>query len=384
MTQPTNQLIVITAPRGGGKSTLAATYLPPSQVHRNVVIDNENSMNNFREGLLKKGKDFGKYINTLERFKHLPSSEDLLIRIEKGSMPWTGATEQSAFVEYYKYFMKEVAQLPANKYDVLTVDTGERLEAGMAAFVEANKKMFGITDTAYGKLWTNGVYPLYTHLLQGIWDRGIGTVILTFHLKNVWEGKRPVPGKVTHAGKKLLYYLSSLMLWLVNDPRNPKGAPAGLVLKERLGKVDFTPDDRWDIRTMLPPRIPICDWDHIREYLDRGYNYDSPSDRELPSISEKEMISELLNDAQIRLMLTDMEIEREQNAIQMAESGLIPVIEPEKIEIGQNGDIPQTKAEAITKWKSLGRPLPALLSKLREKGIGEEQIADRWGEVIDE
>ncbi len=68
----------------------------------------------------------------------------------------------------------------------------------------------------------------------------------------------------------------------------------------------------------------------------------------------------------------------------MAESGLLPVVEPEKIEIGGNGDIPQTKSEAITKWKSLGKPLPALLAKLREKNIADEQIADRWSEVIDE
>ena len=384
MTQPTKQLIVITGPRGVGKSTLAATYLPPSKIERVVVIDNENSMNNFRQNLIRLGKDFGKYINTLERFKHkLPASDDLLNRIDKGNMPWTDANERSAFIDYYKHVLGEISELPAGKYDTLIVDTGERLEAGMAAYVEANKSKFGITDTGYGKLWINGVYPLYTYLLQGLWDRGISTVILTFHLKNVWEGKRPIPGKVTHAGKKLLYYLSSLMLWLVNDNRNPNGEPAGLVLKERMGRVETDGDD-WNIKTMLPPRIPVCDWKHIRQYLETGYDIINPGPTEVRSEKETEMISELMTDAQIRLMLADAEIEREQNAIQMAESGLIPVVEQEKIEIGQNGDIPQTKAQAITKWKSLGKPLPALLSKLREKGIREEQIAERWDEVINE
>ena len=382
MIKSTNQLIVVTGPRGVGKSTFAATYLPPSKIERTFVIDSENSMNNFRGGLQKHGKDFGKYLNTLERFKHLPANDDLLTRMDKGTMPWTDQSEASAFVDYYKYVLHEVEQIPPGKYDVLIIDTGEKLEAGMAAYVEANKKKFGIVDTSYGKVWINGVYPLYTYFLQGIWDRGISTVILTFHLKNVWEGKRPIPGKVTHAGKKLLYYLSSLMVWLVNDNRNPNGEPAGLVLKERMGKVGIT-NDEWNIKTMLPPRLPVCDWKHIEKYLETGYNATNPDPKETRSRDENEMISELMTDAQVRLMLADIEVEREQNAIHMAEAGIIPTMETETIQIGSSGDVPQSKSEAIVKWKAMGKPLPALLAKLREKGIGDDNIAERWSEVLE-
>ena len=86
------------------------------------------------------------------------------------------------FVDYYNYVLGEINQIPRNKYELLVVDTGEKLEAGMAAYVDANKKLLGVTNTSYGRLWTEGVFPLYENLIQAIYDRGISTVILTFHL----------------------------------------------------------------------------------------------------------------------------------------------------------------------------------------------------------
>ncbi len=381
-----NQLYVITGPRGVGKTTLALTQLPPSQIDKVVVVDSENSANSFRRSINAKGRDFGKYINLLERFKDkLPSDDDLLSKISRGDMPWTDGKEQSMFTDLYQYILDQISQLKPNKYKTLVFDTGEKLEAGIAAYAEANKKKLGVTDTSYGKLWTQGVFPLYQYLLQGIWDRGIDTVIINFHLKSVWEGKRPVPGKVTHAGKKLLYYLSSLMVWLVNDSRNVRGAPAGIVLKERLGDpgMDLA-SDTWNPKTNLPPRIPTCDWEHINGYLANGFNYEHPDPRERLSEAEKEMISELLNDAQIKLMLTDMELEREQNAVQMAEAGILPTTRTEEVNVVAEADsdvAPQTKAEAMTRWTQSGKALPELLKRLREKGISDENIGERWSEI---
>ncbi len=380
------RLFVFTGPRGSGKTTLACEELPPSQIDKMVYVDFENSGNNFREKINRRGKDFGLYINTLERFGHsLPSNDDLLARIDRGDAPWVGGKEQNMFIDFFKYTIAEVNQIPNNKYKTVVFDTGEKLEAGMAAYVEANKRKFGVTDTGYGRLWTVGVYPLYQHILQGLWDRGIDTVILNFHLKNVWEGKRPVPGKVTHAGKKLLYYLSSLMIWLVNDSRNPHKEPAGLVLKERLGDVDINEkEDRWINKTMLPPRIPTCDWDHINDYLKKGYNYANPDPREIPTDAERDMISELLNDIQIRLMLEDMALEREQNTIALAEAGILPTMQEETVTISGDDESggPKTKAEAIIRWKSVGRPLPELLKKFKERGVTDENLAEHWESMV--
>lgn len=384
MTDKNNQLIVITGAKGSGKTSLALSYLPPSKIGRLAVIDNENSANNFRQNLMDMGKDFGLYINTMERFKNLPGDDDLMSRIAKGTAPWAGANEQSAFVDYFKYIIAQINQIPLNKYDALVIDTGEKLESGMAAYVEANKKVFGITDTAYGKIWSNGVFPLYANLIQGIYDRGISTVILNFHLKNVWENKRPVPGKVSHSGKKILYQLSSLMIWLVNDGRNPNGEPAGLVLKERLGKVGITEDDEWAIKTMLPPRLPVATWKEIRRYMQEGYDIRNPKSTEIRNDQENDMISELLNDKQMSLMLEDARAEREQNAIAMADAGLLPTQSQETMTIGGESEAPMTKTKLIETWVKSGKgTVPALLKVLREKGIGDENLAERWNEVME-
>lgn len=377
-----NQLFVFTGPRGSGKTTLALTYLPPSQLDKVVVIDSENSANSFRQAINKQNKDFGLYINLLERFKDkLPTDDDLLKRISNGNIPWSDGKEQGMFIDLYQHILERVNQIPHGKYKYLVIDTGEKLEAGIAAYAELNKKKLGITDTAYGKLWVNGVFPLYQYLLQGIWDRGIETISINFHLKNVWEGKRPVPGKTTHGGKKILYYLSSLMVWLVNDSRNPSGAPAGLVLKERMGKVGIA-NDEWDIKTMIPPRIPNCTWKDINRYLKDGFNNASPNEREIMSASEREMISELLTDAQVRLMLADIETEREQNAIAMAEAGILPTTEVSTMTTEEVSDLPTTRSEAIVRWKSMGKPVGTLLKKLNERGIADDQIAGNWEQLI--
>lgn len=190
-------------------------------------------------------------------------------------------------------------------------DTGEALEAGMAAWCAANPGRVGVRENAaYGRFWSQGVYPLYENLLAAIWARGVNTVIMTFHLKTPWEGGRPVVNKVVMSGKKILKPLSTLMLWLVNDGRNPGGEPAGLVLKERLGKyaADLESDE-WNIQRMLPRRIPVCTWREIRRYLSAGCDMAHPEPGEVPSQDELDMISPLLNNKQLELMLLDAKAE---------------------------------------------------------------------------
>lgn len=384
ITDKNNQLVVITGAKGSGKTSLALSYLPPSKVGRLAVIDNENSANNFRQNLMDMGKDFGLYLNTMERFKNLPGDDDLLSRISVGKMPWAGTSEQNAFTDYFKYIVEQINQIPVGKYDCLVIDTGEKLESGMSAYVESNKKVFGITDTGYGKIWSNGVFPLYANLIQGIYDRGISTVIMNFHLKNVWQDRRPVAGKVSHSGKKILYQLSSLMIWLVNDGRNPNGEPAGLILKERMGKVGITEDDEWEIKTMLPPRLPVATWKEIRRYMAEGYDIRNPKSTEVRNDAENDMISELLNDKQMALMLEDAKIEREQNAIAMADAGLLPTQSTETVTIGGESEAPMTKTRLIETWVKSGKgTVPALLAALRNKGIGDENLAERWQEVME-
>lgn len=401
MTETISQLITITGARGTGKTTLAATYCPPSKLSKVAYFDAEKSANNFRSQLREnKLGDFGYYVDLQETHfgKGIPSDDDLLDRLNRGDVPWVTKKQRSALIGYYQNLLGAFVGLPKNTYTTLVLDTAEKFEAGMAAYVEVNKEKFGITFTAYGKLWTEGVFPLYEALLQALWGRGIETVILTFHLKNVWEGSRPVPGKVAMSGKKVLYRLSSLMLWLVNDSRNTNGAPAGLVLKERQGHVGAT-NDEWEIRRMLPPRIPTCTWKEMRWYLKEGYNNSNPKLLELRSPAEEEMISPLLTDAQAALMMSDARLQEQENTLALGQMGLLTTSDSKSIdlsvEIGREvgGDttsatnvdnevtnLPRTKAEAIAAWRKLGKPIPLLLRKLQ--GVSEDEISGRWERII--
>ena len=260
-----NQLVILTGARGVGKTTFAATYSPATEDAMSKVFwhDSEQSANRVKKNFEDAGKPFGYYKNLASRFSDLGDSNDLLTRINKGELPWVDEKQRGTLASYYEYILNDVTtNLTPGKFNVYVHDTLEKFEAGMAAWTENNKRTAGVSSMAFGKLWSEGVYPLYEMFIEGLFARGIQTVILTSHLKNPWEGGRPVPGKVAPSGKKLLYKLSSLMIWLVNERSNNDGAPAGLILKERMGKITEK-NGIWVSKRMLPERIPHCTWSDV-------------------------------------------------------------------------------------------------------------------------
>ena len=308
------ELIIITGPRGVGKSTLAYTYVPPSRIGGVVLHDTEGSANRVIEELDRLGLSFGEYIPIGDEFADLPGDDDLLDLLSSGKEPWTGPGA-NALVGYYKWLVGELAEkIIEGQHHTLIIDTLEKLEAGMASYVEQNERHFGFhtkKDKAFGKIWSGGIYFLYQKLFDAVWNRGIDTIIMCSHLKSVWEGNRPVLNKVNMSGKKLLYQMSKFMLWLVNDLGNADGAPAGIVLKERLGSIKVE-DDGWNLRRMLPHRIPHCTWKDIRRYMEIGCDLSMPAAGESLSSGERDMISPLLSDKQMRLMLLEAEKDLEQ------------------------------------------------------------------------
>lgn len=366
-----HQLIAITGPRGVGKTLLAATYAPPSIVDKVYWHDSERSANRTLKNLEDAGLHFGNYVSLGARFHDLPDDDDLLEMLSEGKLPWVDKKKRSALADYYEYIMQDLAEnLEQDKYDVYVHDTLEKLEAGMAAWVEANKRDAGVTTTAFGKLWTEGVYPLYENFIEAIFSRGVKTIILTSHLKTPWEGNRPVVGKVKPSGKKILYRLSALMIWMVNDKRNADGAPAGLVLKERMGKL--VPDketDEWVIKRMLPERIPHCTWSDIGRYMEEGIDFGNLSDLEIMSPDEKEMISELLSDEQMRLMILAEEKElaeiQSQGTVLSQGTATFNVSElsSAKSDDSDNEDDTDDSPEALAKMMLMGGSDPGEVAK---------------------
>jgi len=369
-----NELIVVTSARGVGKSRLAATYLPPSELDSVYVHDSEKSMNQIRKRLVQGGLDFGRYVDLEGRFSDLPGGDDLLDRINAGKLPWTTDAERAGMLGYYKFIMDDLAKnLTPGKYKLYIHDTLEKLESGMVAWVDENRKAAGAKGGArsspFGQFWWGAYYPLYQQFLAAVWARGVETIIFCSHLKNPWSGNRPVPGKVQPSGKNILYQLSSLFLWLVHEPANADGAPAGLILKERMG--DLHPDenslDGWGGHRMLPRRIPHCTWADVKRYLRDGCDLANPAPGEVMSDMEREMTSELLSTAQMKLM--QLEAEKEVLKLQAQVPDLLQQEQP-KLEIPSiAGEVKEVKPETNTTAMALLAEGKSPMDVARELGL---------------
>lgn len=377
----TQKLIVCTGARGSGKTTFAATYEDPINLPKVVYADSEKSANRFREQLSLAGlPDFGLYIDLedVERRFGFPKENDLLDRLSKGEMPWANAGEQGAMLGYYTYILDQLSKIPYGKYDTFVLDVAEKFEYGMRAWCEVQVKKLAMSKD-HGKMENALVRPLYESFLNALWGRGIQTIILNFHLRNVWDKatQKPVANKVQMSGNVVLYKRASLMLWLVADGRNPNGEPAGLVIKERMESVGVK-DGKWNIRRVIPPRIPVCTWEEIRRYEKDGYNIGAPKETEVLSKGEQDMISEMYNDAQMALMLKDLELEQQKATLALQELGLLPTNVPQKEE-SIVAETPKTKADAIKMLRERGLGMKEILERL--KGFDDGDVEAKWGEL---
>jgi hypothetical protein len=350
----TKKVHVVTGPKGVGKSTALATYPPVKEMAQTAVLDTEDSMSDIVELFRKKGYPFGNYIRAHDRYQ---ADDDMLERMAKGDLPWVDKGQKNSLVGYYEWLVREMAiQLKPGAYKHLIIDTIEPIEAALTAAVQEGKAKFGWTGvTAYGRMETEGVRPLYEGLLEGFHRTGIETILIASHIKPAWLNKKPVPGKVKAGGRMaVLARLSTTMFWLVHNPVNEDGAPAALVLKGRMGSMDIDEDGYWVPRRVLPERIPHFSWQDVRAYRESPANYTNPKPGEVMAPHESEMIGEMLNDAQMAYMVMGAEAERHRQAP-------IGLAKPVKVEVPQEGIDKEAKAKAMA---SEGKPAPVIAQEL--------------------
>lgn len=351
-----NQLIVVTGSKGAGKSIAAATVAPPKEAEKMFVVDTENSMSDIVDQV-----KFGRYIKAYDRLK--PDTK-MLTSIAGGKMPWVSETERNTLVEYYRWFIDMLdKELKDKQFKYLVIDTAEPIEASFAAAAEAGGKQFGWSGSrAYGRLETEAVRPLYENLLQAIYARGVETILLTTHLKRVWEDNSPIPNAVKPGGRlTVLTRLSTLMLWLVPNVGNEDGAPAALVLKARMGKLVAT-DKGWETRRILPQRIPHFSWMDVERYRQQPANLANPAPGETPTQAEQNMISEMLTDEQMKLMVVGAEIQLKQM------QGGSPMLTAPQIDMHMLEGLKAQNLPPAEIAQRLGAPLPAVLSAIRTNG----------------
>lgn len=322
----TKKIILITGARGVGKSTALASIVPATKEawEQTLVFDTEDSWSDLVYE--DKGKHFlntegatkyrvGEFVRAYDRFK---ADQDLLSQIATGKLPWVSTQKRGALLDYYQYFVDTLdKKLAAGKFRYVLIDTIETPEAALSTWVEVNKDKSGWSgDKSYGRLETEGVRPLYEQTIEGISRRGVEIVGLSSHLKQPWDGNKPIPNKVEPGGRlKLLTRISTLMAWLVHEPLNEDGAPAALILKARLSSKMVVENGVLKPRRALPERMPHFSWNDVLQYVKSPANFQSPRPGEKMSDAERDMISEMMNDAQMKLMMLDaqQDLVREQS-----------------------------------------------------------------------
>ena len=333
------KVFVITGGRGSGKSTAIATLPPPSEIEKLCIFDCEDSLSD----LLHMG------FTHISLYDKLRIGGDMLERLAKGEVPWVDEKGRNALIGYYEYFVEMLDKvLLPGKYKYFGIDTVEPIEAAMTAAVESGRRAFGWSGTrAFGKMEVEGVRPLYAGLLEAIAQRGVEYITLTSHIKQPWvtvgKDSYPVLDKVKPGGRlKILSHLSSVFFWLV-DGDDPNGAPAALVLKARMGNIKAV-GNKWKARQILPERIPAFTWDAIDYYRKHPADLVNPAPGERMSDSEREMIGELLSDAQMRLMVSNAE----QRTAEARGKGMLVKVPEKSVEVVLGGGVAELVATGKT------------------------------------
>ena len=251
-------VVVATGEYESGKSMLALTTGCP--LDRVLIYDNEESVATYH------------------------AMNPAFTRVDiAGSLPknktWTN-------YDFYLAWVEHLRSIPTGKYDVIAVDTIERIESGISDWVSKNPAYFGHTANQY-----NSMSGMFWGDMKDLWGRHIlelkaraQMVILTVHMRDVYENRKPVPGKRQRKGKDTLSELASLEVTL--QRKKGQAAPSAYVMKTRLVYGDITKPDT--LRPMFDPYIPKFTWDVVREYMQHGADPEHPILPPEPTAEEKE------------------------------------------------------------------------------------------------
>jgi hypothetical protein len=189
--------------------------------------------------------------------------------------PATGKIRPYRPIDVFEWFLDLIDHVQPGQFDVIVADPITDLENGLAAYVKKNCTNFGMTPnqaTKAGGLFWGAVKDYWKQVLLKLSSR-CQTFFFTSHLRSVWQGERPVPGRYEPKGKDTLMELASLYLWLergAGDNGNTQAVPSGIVIKERLAETRLNEQGQLEVVQFLPPRLPEATADAIREYIARG------------------------------------------------------------------------------------------------------------------
>lgn len=170
----------------------------------------------------------------------------------------------------------KVESADPQKIRVVVVDTWDFIQQGFVDWVRANPEKFNHTKGQYekmsGMMW--GDAKGWLHMWLGMQAKRLrGTFVLINHLGLVWRDGKPTR-KDKAKGLDTIYQLASLYLRLerpVDNSGKMATLPTGITAevaggKSRLVKQSFK-GGKLELVPILPPQIPDCTPDKIREYI---------------------------------------------------------------------------------------------------------------------
>jgi len=243
---------VVTGEIESGKTLLILTTGYPQE--RILLYDNEQSSAVYQ-------KNFGfTRVDLVQEMTYRQEEKlaKLGDRAKESDKTWTNQ-------EFYLAWLGHMQAIKPGTYDVIGVDPAERIESGLADWVWAHP-INGHNITQYQKM-----SGMYWGDVKDLWGRHIlemtgkaKMVFITMHMRNVYEGNKPIPGKRERKGKDTLSELATLELELVRKPGMV--LPAAKVIKTRL----VYGSDPSNLKPMFDPYINPFTWDRVREYMLKG------------------------------------------------------------------------------------------------------------------
>lgn len=171
------------------------------------------------------------------------------------------------------------SKIKPGQFEVIMADPITDVEAGQVAYIRKHCDKYGLTSAqvskAGGLLW-GAVKDDWKQRLLKLGAK-CQCFFFTSHLRAVWAGDKPSPGKREPKGKETLMELASLYLWLersADDKGNVSNEPAAKVLKSRLADTLLDDDGKLQITPSLPPRLKVATVDAIRQYIANPPDYD--------------------------------------------------------------------------------------------------------------
>jgi len=284
----------VTGPRGIGKTTFAIdTGADPKRI---CVLDGEASAKDYNKQL-----HFGEYHDLIEE-----TAEEFGL--------------ECTDLQYYLHCRDILDNIPDNKFDVLVFDNILRFENGLVTYVNEHYEDFGISRNQMkgmpALVW-GAVKSLYQNLIVA-WLGKVKMFIVTTPTGEKWIHSKP-SGTMKPKGKDVLEWLTSLRIWL-RFKENSK-IPAGLVLKDRVTKMEYIEGEGIKKVSVLPRRIDPCTWEQIRYYMANPANHAKPLPTEVPTKDDWAVLKgTLTEEKRLQLKVVELQLQAEARAEKVAKT----------------------------------------------------------------